>query len=501
MTQAADRIFRNAELHTLTNPDETYEAVAVRDGEIVRVDSEYEIEFLEGVETDVVDCGGGVLLPGFIDAHTHVEYAGKRLVHADLAGTTDREEALDRIRESADDEGWIIGFGYDESTWPESEYLTREELDGISTDQPVVAFREDMHTASVNSVVLERYADEMGENVQREGGEPTGVVTEDAASLLGDETAPDREAMGRLLSAAQSHAHSLGITGVHDMVRNTEAPGVYREMELDGELALRVRLYYWETHFEAVEELGLRTNHGSEFVEVGGIKSFTDGALGARTAKLYDPYEDGEGTGEWVVTPEALAETVDDATELDLQVAVHAIGDEAVDVSLETLPDDPSARHRIEHAELVGTELSGFHAVASMQPNFLKWAREGGLYDSRIGPERSRASNPFAEILEEGVPLAFGSDCMPMNPLYGIQQAVTARDDRQRLTVTQALRAYTSGAAYAGFDEDRLGTIEPGKRADFVLLSDSPWETPNDEIADIVVAKTIVDGSVVYENE
>ncbi|MUV87707.1 amidohydrolase family protein [Natronomonas sp. CBA1123] len=497
MTQAADRIFTNAEVHTLADPDETHEAVAVRDGRTVRVDSAYEIGFLEGVDTEVIDCDGGVLLPGFIDAHTHMEIVGRRLVHADLA-VDDRETALDRLREAPAEE-WILGYGYDESVWDDDRYLTREELDSVYGELPVVAFREDLHTASVNSVVLERYGESLPEDgVERDGDEPTGVVTEDAAEFLRMETAPGRAETKRLVEAARDRAHRLGVTGVHDMVRHSDAPAAYRALARDGDLDLRVRLYYWADHLDAVEETGLATNHGGPFVEVGGIKTYTDGSLGAGTAKLSEPYTDREGTGEWVVDPEELADIAERTEELGMQLAVHAIGDEAIDVALETLPEDPEMRHRIEHAELLPADLEGFDAVASMQPNFLRWAREGGLYERRLGAERTAESNRFADVLDAGVPLAFGSDCMPLDPLFGVQQAVTAPEEGQRLSVTEALEAYTSGAAYAGHDEDRFGTVEVGKRADFVVLEESPWAVDVDAIADIAVAMTVVDGEVVY---
>ncbi|QLD90630.1 amidohydrolase [Natronomonas salina] len=502
MTDAAARIFTNAEVHTLGEPDEQEEAVAVRDGRIVRVGSAYEIEFLRGVDTDVVDCEGGVLLPGFVDAHTHMEIVGRRVVHADLGAAADREAALSALRDAPADD-WILGYGYDESTWPAGEYLTREELDSVSETRPVVAFREDLHTASVNSVVLDRYADELPEDgVQREDGEPTGVVTEDAAELLRMETAPGREETRRLVRAARDRAHELGVTGVHDMVRHSDAPAAYRDLAVDGDLDLRVRLYYWTDHLDAVEETGLATNHGGEYVEVGGVKTFTDGSLGAGTAKLSEPYADREGTGEWVVDPEELAAIAERADDLGLQLAVHAIGDEAIDVALSALPDDPEMRHRIEHAELLA-DVAAFEdagAVASMQPNFLRWAREDGLYEQRLGADRTAASNRFADVLAADVPLAFGSDCMPLDPLYGVQETVTAPESGQRLSVAEALRAYTSGAAFAGHDEDRFGTVEPGKRADLVVLAESPWVVDPEAIADIDVSMTVVDGEVVYRD-
>jgi predicted amidohydrolase YtcJ len=516
MTERADLIVTNAEVHSLTEPDRTYESVAVRDGEIVRVGADYEVEFLEGVETRVIDLAEDVLLPGFIDAHTHVEMVGQYLVHADLSQASSAEEAVSLLRDAArDDREWVLGYGYDESTWDEQRYLARDDLDQVSEEQPVAAFREDMHTGSLNSVALDRYSSEMpASDVQRSDGEPTGVVVESALDPIHGETAPDYEATRELVTAARDRAHALGVTGVHDMVRNSHAPRVYRDLDNDSELDLRVRINYWSDHLDALCELGAATNHGSEFVQVGGVKSYTDGSFGGRTAKLTEPYEregndteNGERTGQWVVEPEELNEIVQQADDADLQCTVHAIGDAAITAVFDVYDatnDSATARHRIEHAELLTDDLIQRFAdsgvVASVQPNFLKWAREGGLYEERIGEERTHRTNRYRSLLDRGVPLAFGSDCMPLDPLFGVQQTVTAPTPDQRLTVTEALRAYTSGAAYAGYDENRLGTIEVGKLADFVALDSSPWEVDPERIADIEVTCTIVDGQVVYDD-
>ncbi|WP_435077320.1 amidohydrolase [Halococcus sp. AFM35] len=505
MTEPADLVLTNAEVHSLADPDETAEALAVRDGEVARVDSTYEIDFLDGVDTTTVDLAGRVLLPGFIDAHTHMVAVGKRLVHADLAGADSPAEAISRLTARADDTDheWILGYGYDESEWDDSRYLTRADLDGVSTDRPVVAFREDMHTAGVNSVVLDRLGERMPDgDVRCENGDPTGVIVEDALGPVRDAIAPDRSETRELLLAAQERAHELGITGVHDMVRQSHAPRVYRDLDLDGDLALRVRINYWADHLDAVAEAGLATGHGSEFVRTGGIKTFTDGSFGGRTAKLGQSYADGDETGQWVVPPAELHDLAARVDEEGLQMSAHAIGDAAIDAVLDAYADlDPDMRHRIEHAELPSKgaieHLAAMDVVASVQPNFLRWADEGGLYDTRLGTERRKRSNPYRELLDSDVRLAFGSDCMPLDPLFGIHEAVNAPVERQRLSTTEALRAYTSGAAYAGFDEDRLGTIEPGKEADFVVLDGSPWETS--DIADIDVAMTVVDGEVVHD--
>jgi len=507
MTEAADLILTNAEVHALTDPDETAEAVAVRDGEVVRVDDSYEVGFLEGVETTVVDLDGAVVLPGFLDAHTHMEQVGKFRLHADLSGTDGKDEAVDRLAANArDDRDWILGFGYDESDWADDSYLTREELDAVSEDRPVAAVRVDMHTASLNSAALERVAEELpDDDVATEGGRPTGVVVEDAVGAVRDAFEAGPAKMRELIAAARDRAHELGVTGVHDMVRNSHAPRAYRELDLAGELNLRVRINYWSDHLDAVRELGLRPNHGSETVRVGGIKSFTDGSLGGRTAKLFEPYADGDGTGKWVVDPDDLRELVGAVDDADLQATIHAIGDAAIEEALSALEetgDAAAARHRIEHLELATDEqidrIAEAGIVASMQPNFHRWADEGGLYDRRLGRKRRERSNRLGRLVDSDAPVAFGSDVMPFGPLEGVHHAVNAPNGEQRVSVTDALRAYTRGAAYAGFDEDRLGTIEVGTAADFTVLDRSPWGH-SDAIRDIDVVATVVGGEVVYD--
>lgn len=500
MTAAADLVLTNGRVHTLAGdgaddrPDA--EAVAVRDGRVVRVDSAYEVDFLRGVETTVVDLDGRTLLPGFVDAHTHLEMVGRRAREADLGNADSPAACLDRLRERRDEtEGWVLGFGYDESTWTESRYLTRADLDAVSDDRPVAAFREDMHLASVNGVVLDRYTN---------GGDdtPPGVLVEDGLDAVWDAIAPGVERTREYLRAAQERAHRRGVTAVHDMVRDSHAPRVYRELDRAGELTLRVRLNYWSDHLDAVLETGLRTNHGSDRVQVGAIKTFTDGSIGGHTARLSEPYADGTGArGEWVVDPSELSALVERVDDAGLQMTAHAIGDAAIEAVLDAYEGTDGDRHRVEHAEVLTDDLverlADSGVVVSAQPNFLKWAREGGLYAERLGDERRRGTNRFRALADRGVELAFGSDCMPLDPLFGIAQAVDAPALEQQLSVFEALRAYTHGAARAGFDEDRMGTTAVGNCADFVALGESPWSGA--DIADIDVDLTVVGGEVVHD--
>ena len=540
MTEAADRIFVNGEVHTLADPgsggdaddggDAVHEAVAVRDGEIARTGRTHDVELLAGVDTDVVDLDGRILLPGFVDAHTHLTTVGRYLVHADLSAADSPDAAVDLLAERAAEvesessggeapdgdgeaEDWVLGYGYDESTWDESRYLTRADLDRVSTERPVAAFREDMHVAAVNGVALDRFADALADAPDEtvptdDDDEPTGVLLEAAIDPIYRAVEPGPAETRAVVEAALEHCAARGITGFHDMVRDSHAPRVYRDLDAAGELTARVRINYWSDHLDAAREVGLATNAGSEMVETGAIKSYTDGSLGGRTARLSEPYADApDETGQWVVDPEALNETVAAATDAGFQFTAHAIGDEAVSAVLDAYDEasatDPGeARHRIEHVELADDEaierLAETGVVASVQPNFLKWARSDGLYEERLGEARTAETNRYRDMLDAGVELAFGSDGMPMDPLFGVHHAVNAPAEAQRLTVTEALRAYTSGAAYAGFDEDRLGTVEAGKRADLVALDASPWEADN-AIDDIDVALTVVDGEVVFD--
>ena len=515
MTEPADLVVVNAEVHTLADPDETYDAFAVRDGRVVRLGTTYDVEFLAGADTETIDADGRVAIPGLIDAHTHLLNSGRSLVHADLSGADSPAQAVGLLRERAEEVGadagddgdeWVLGFGYDESAWDESRYLTREDLHAVSETAPVVAFREDMHVAAVNDPVLDRLGDEMpDDDVRTEGGDPTGVIVEEAVDPVYEAIEPGAEEAEELIRAAQATANERGVTMVHDMVRQSKAPQVYRDLDLADELTLRVRINYWADHLDSLVDAGLRTNHGSDMVQTGAVKSYTDGTFGGRTAKLHEPYaDDADETGTWVLAPDEIRDLVTRADDHGFQVTLHAIGDAAIDAVLDAYEetDDPgAARHRIEHSELASDDaidrMADLGVVASMQPNFHKWGFEGGLYDDRLGDRRTDA-NRLPAYRDAGAPLAFGSDCMPLDPLLGVHYAVNAPTEGQSLGVEEALRAYTGGAAYAGFDEDRLGTLEVGTRADFVLLDESPWEQP-DRLDEVGVALTAVDGEVVYD--
>jgi predicted amidohydrolase YtcJ len=497
MTAPADLVLTDAAVHTLAPGDPVHEAVAVRDGRVVRLGSAYDLDMLVGADTTRVALDGRVVLPGFVDAHTHMTTVGRREVHADLSGAASRAEALDTLAARAAEAGvaaddWLLGYGYDETAWGETAPLTAADLDALAHPGPVAAFREDLHLVSVDSTALARLDDDHADGVLREAG----------ATAVRRRLQPDRAEARRLLDAAQRHALSRGVTAVHDLVRRSAAPRAYRDMAREGALDLRVDLYYWRDHLDAVAEVGLTHGDGGQ-VRFGGIKTFSDGSLGARSARLADPYADAPGEhGEWVVGPDdldALAARLDD---LDLRMATHAVGDEAVDAVLDAYEGRGAGdRWRVEHAVLAGDDavarMADADVVVCVQPNFLKWAGPDGLYAARLG-DRAARTNRLRTLLDAGVDLAFGSDGMPMDPLVGVHHAVNAPAPAQRLDVTEALRAYTLGGARAGFAEDEYGTVAVGKRADLAVLDASPWRRP-DAVDGVDVALTVADGDVAYD--
>lgn len=497
MTTPADLVLTDAAVHTLAPEDPVHEAVAVRDGRIVRVGAAYDVDMLVGADTTRIDLDGRVVLPGFVDAHTHLGMVGRYELHADLSGAASRAAALTALsahaRSLADDD-WLLGYGYDESAWGESDPLGAADLAAVDHPGPVAAFREDLHLVSVDETALARL------DGLPPGDDGDGVLVEAGATAVRSRLRPDRAEARRLLRAAQRRATARGVTTVHDLVRRSETPRAYRDMAGDDELDLRVHLYYWRDHLDAVAELGLAPGDGQ--VRFGGVKTFSDGSLGAHSARLSEPYADAPGRGEWVVDPEALDALAARLDGLDLRMATHAVGDEAVDATLDAYEErGEGARWRVEHAVLASDaaleRMAASDTVACVQPNFLKWAGAGGLYERRLGDRRTETTR-LRSLLDAGVDVAFGSDGMPMDPLVGVHHAVNAPTEAQRLGVTEALRAYTLGGARAGFEADEVGTVDPGKRADLVVLDASPWGRP-DAIADLDVVMTVAGGDVVYD--
>jgi len=451
------------------------------------------------------------VVPGFIDAHAHLAHDAWRRTWIDLGGCRSLEDALATLRArvaKARHGDWIVARGGDESTWPVKRYLTRHDLDRVSVSHPIFANRVDGHMCSVNTAVLSRV--DLGGAAGVEvgpDGQPTGVLKEEAGVRARDAIPRPSEAEWvRRLAASIARMHALGITGVHDCVEPPEVRA-YQELRRQGRLTLRASLMPYAESLDALAAAGLRTGFGDEWLRLGAVKVFADGSLGARTAALFDPYDDEpRAAGGLVRSPKDLTALLARAHAAGFQAAVHAIGDRAIDVVVEAyarvLDREPRRdhRHRIEHLELPSEEvldrMRDLGLVASMQPNFVaRWSGPGGLYERRLGRARLEGNNPFREIVRRRIPLAFGSDGMPYGPLVGLAGAVDAPFPAQRIPATEALRAYTAGGAFAGFAESDVGTLAAGKLADFVILAGDPRQ---DEAAGVAVDATVVGGSVMY---
>jgi len=513
----------NCDVHVFDDDQTVAESVLFRDDRVTAVGSADEVES-EATDPRVIDLDGRPVLPGFNDAHTHILSVGIQLIETDLSEADDREQALSMLSENAADTAdgnWVLGFGYDESTWPEGErsYLSRSELDDVSETNPVAVTRVDGHTVSLNSEALDEVEFEGVEHdvITDEQDEPTGRVVEDAAGRVKIASQPNVEKARRALDAAITRSHELGITSVQTMAGLTAVrdhgnlvQGTLQKARQDGELDLRVTYYVHASQADSLSDLELAPGFGDEYLRVGGLKTFSDGSLGSRTAKVHGEYADDPGTdGQMVHDGDTLEDWFREAARADQQIATHAIGGRAIDIVLDRYEavldeyeiDDP--RLRIEHVELATDDalerFADHDIVASMQPNFLQWSKPDGLYETRLGTDALSTNNRFRDIDGADIPLAFGSDKMPPGPLYGIHHATNSEYDLQRLDVDRAIAAYTRGAAYAEHAEEFKGTLEPGKVADAVVLGRDPFEN-RAEIEDIDVEMTIVGGEVVYDD-
>ena len=508
------------------------EALAVRGDRIVTVGSTADVAALR--DGEVIDAGGRLVVPGFIDSHIHFLDGGFRLASVQLRDARSRAEFVSRIRAFAATvpEGtWITGGDWDHTLWG-GELPTRAWIDGVTPRHPVWVNRLDGHMALANSAALTAAgvttatADVSGgEIVRQASGEPTGVLKDNAMALV-EKVLPPRPGAekDRALAAAMRYAAERGVTSVHHMGDNWDDVAVFARARDAGTLTTRIYavtpLAQWERLRDAVgsRQHGGADGRGGDWLRIGGLKGFVDGSLGSHTGAFHEPFEDAPGDrGLFVNTPEDLHAWIAGADRAGLQVMVHAIGDRANTVLLDIYdrivrehgPRD--RRFRIEHAQhLTKGDIARFGplgVIASMQPYH---AIDDGRWAQTFIGDRIETTYAFRSLLDRNARLAFGSDwyVSPATPLEGIYAAVTRRtlDDRnpdgwvpaQKITVDEALRAYTVDAAYASFDEARKGSLAPGRLADFVAVDRNIFEIPPAQIRDTQVVLTVVGGKVVY---
>ena len=526
----ADLVITNANIQTMNAAAKQARSIAVLGSKIIAIGRDADTKPFIGSSTRVIDAKGRLIVPGFNDAHVHFLETGVQLSSVDLRDAKTPQEFVDRIKAFAaklPKGRWILGGKWDHENWTPNNLPTAAMIDAVTPDQPVFIDRLDGHMALANSAAMrlakvDKTVKDVagGEIVRDASGNPTGVFKDAAMNYIA-KVIPDPSFEEKLdaAQAASDHAASLGVTSVQDMSAGTDV-GVYQELLRRGTLKTRVYGCSPLSDFKRWQNTGVRFAFGDEMLRVGCLKGYADGSLGSTTAWFFEPYLDapsstGLASDEIPKTPEYVL----DADKVALQVRIHAIGDKANATILDVYDKTTQAnglrdrRFTIEHAQHLRQEdikrFGSQKVVASMQPFHIiddgRWAWK------RLDEKRIKGTYAFRTLLDSGAVLAFGSDSpvAPLNPIFGVYAAVTRRtlDEKnpngwvpeQKISVEETVRAFTWGSAFAEFQDNVKGTLEPGKLADFVILSDDIFTIDPVKIKDAKVITTVVDGKIVYQ--
>jgi len=531
---AADLIIRNAKVWTVDKTSPTAQAVAVIGERIVAVGNNSDIDAWRGQTTKIIDAGGKLLLPGFNDAHVHFIDGGTQLDNVQLNDVTTAQEFARRISDQVKKTPkgtWILGGDWDETKWTPPQLPTRELIDSLTPDTPVFVSRYDGHMGLANSLALRmaditaKTPDPPGGVVVRDAqGDPTGALKDAAMDYIYKVIPPrNHEERMRAAKRALAHAASVGVTSVQHMNPDYEDIAVYSELLRAGELTARI---YAAPLIPAVDDLakiGIGHAFGGPYLRIGALKAYADGSLGSRTAYFFQPFDDQPNNRGLLAAGMHPISLMRDrmlaADAAGLQVCTHAIGDEGISTILDLYSDVEKAhgpadrRFRIEHAQHMAAKdfdrFAQLHVIASVQPYHA--IDDGRWAEARIGHDRASRTYAFRTFLNHGVRLAFGTDwdVAPLNPMLTVYAAVTRATldgknpngwfPEQKLTVAESIEAYTTGSAYAEFQDTQKGSITPGKLADMVLLSEDIFAIDPARIRDVKVEKTIVGGKLVYD--
>ncbi len=529
----ADIILTNARVYTVDANHAAAEAVAIVGDRIVAVGTNAEIDAWRNDRTKVIDGRGHLLLPGFNDAHVHFVSGGMQLDSINLREAPTPEAFRDivaaRVKKTAKGE-WITGGDWDEQKWNPAVLPAKELIDSVSPETPVFVTRYDGHISLANSYALKlagitakTQAPAGGEIVRDKNGNPTGVL-KDAAQGLVDKVIPSLTHDQRLRAAKRAlvHAASLGVTSVQDMNPEYADIAVYSELAEKGELTTRIYAAPMLEGWNDFAKIGVRRAWGSPYLRFGAMKTYADGSLGATTAYFFEPYTDAPGTrgllSDELHPISQERERLIKADAAHLQICAHAIGDEAISTMLDLFTDVVKAngpgerRWRIEHSQHLAAKdfqrYADLGVIASVQPYHA--IDDGRFAEKRIGPDRILRTYAFRTFLDHHVRMAFGTDwtVAPLSPMWTIYAAVTRATldgknpdgwvPEQKLTVAEAVEAYTMGSAYAEFQENVKGSITPGKLADVVLLSDDIFKIQPAAIKDVQIEMTMVGGKISY---
>jgi predicted amidohydrolase YtcJ len=523
----ANKLLVNGQIYTGDDACPRASALVVTGERILAVGDAASLRDLLVPAGEVIDLQGRCVLPGLADSHIHFTSYALGLRELDLGDAVSLNEVLARVAQRAREtlrEEWIVGRGWDQERWPERRFPTAADLDRVAPEHPVVLKAKSGHALVANSRALRLAgvgtdtADPPGGRVGRDAtGQPNGLLFEENAMDLvaGLVPRPGPEETDDALRRAFPHAWRVGLTAIHD-VDGTRAFAAYQRLHARGDLGLRTVKYLPARVLDCALEVGLRAGLGDDWLRVCGIKVFCDGALGSRTAAMLAPYTgEPDNVGVLTIDEGGLRELACKAVAGGLPLAVHAIGDRANRLVLDVLADAGSGlRHRIEHVQLLHPDdvgrLAALGVVASMQP--IHATQDCEMADRYWG-ERCATAYAWRSLTNAGTELAFGSDCPveDLNPFLGIHAAVTRRRvdgfpgpegwyPEQRLTVAEAVRAYTLGTAYAAGLGDRLGSLAPGKLADLIVLDRDIFTCDPMAIAETQVLATMIGGRFVWED-
>lgn len=517
----ADLILKNGDVYTVNKQCPRVSALGVRNGKIIALGSDFEIEGLKTRETRIIDLEGRTLLPGFHDSHVHFADGGAYLLGIDLRDATDEQEFGRRIHEFAanlEEGAWITGGNWDHETWPSHCFPHRKLIDPFTPHHPVFVHRIDIHIALANRVALKlagigpNTPDPEGGEIERDPatGEPTGILKDTAMDLVKKIIPPpNREQNTAAVERAMVHAASMGVTSIGDFSSSADF-AVYQDLEANGQLTVRINRWCAVSDLDALRQLGLRPSFGNSMLRLGTVKLFVDGSLGAGTAWLTAPYsDDPQSSGIAIYSIEEVERLIVDVDRAGLQCAIHALGDKAVSVVLDALEKAREkngrwdSRHRIEHAQLMNpADFQRFRrlgVIASLQP--VHCLDDQRWLGRRIG-ERERLAHPVQSFVHNDVPVILGTDwaVAPLNPMLNIFAAVTRNGwfPAEGLTVEQAIEAYTLTSAFAEFQESIKGSLEIGKVADLVVLDRNLFKTAPEDLANVNVDMTIFNGNIVF---
>ena len=524
----AEKIFINGKIYTMEHEGDVAEAFAVRDKKIIAVGTNEEIKSFEHDET--VDLEGKTVLPGFIDAHIHLLAYGAGLLSVDLRGVTSIREVSELMAKKAAEtpEGeWVRGLNFDQELFTEGRLPTKEDLDRISDKHPILISRYCQHVHVANSIALKMAGIDADTDINEElckrdeHGEPNGILCDTGVApvlkIIPDPIA-SYDAKKKAAEMVCRDMAKYGITGAHTVrgkhVDLDDYLNIYQDLEDEGHLP--VRIY---ASFDEYPNLPFRTGLGNEKVRYGFYKIYLDGSLGGRGAYFNEPYSDAPNEyGAMIHTPEEVCEMVEKANDMGLQIAVHCIGDKAIECIVDAIEKAykkhprPNARFRLIHVLGISAELiercKKLPIMFDVQPKFLasdvRWAED------RLGPERSKYGFAWKKLIDAGFVVTGSSDCPvePYNPFLGIYAAVTRQAldgypeggwfPENKVSVYEAIAMYTKNGAYASFEENIKGTISKGKLADFVVVDADPFEVEPNALKDIGVLGTYLDGNATY---